>query len=404
MPLTPTRDVPTRILLASVVGCVLAGLSGASEGGDAANRQTAPGDAAKKALGAIAGYRTNRESFTAFSCRFKWAYGTARSIEAARRGELDDKLEHDGLWLVDGQRVRYDLVCTSVNLGDGFNRAANNARGAKGAVVQTRGVEHFYLKNDRIRARQSKIIKTINLFPVEMPDDGIDVTPFSLGVMGGNEILNPAALLQDVVDGRVSGQFTDAIEEHGRPLAAIAAEGKGERARWDYRLDPGRGYLPMHFWKSDPNTGKTYYEAFVLEAKDCGSSRWFPTRAIVVMGDRDAPWPKRVREMHVTELKLEPPDSKDFFLDLSSGTRVVDSRLKNVFTMPDDTRVYESQLESLVERAAEHRAAREQARQVGIAMTLSGRWPLRRLLLINGIVIALLAAAVIWRKYKMPTR
>jgi hypothetical protein len=398
----------SRLISATTVACVLTVVSGFA-GADAPNRQAAVGGSVKQAFGTIAeGYRSNRESFSAFSCRFKWTYGTARSIEAARRGELDDKLEHDGVWIVHDQRMRYDLVCRSVNLGDEFSRAAKVAGDAKGsAVVQARGLEQFYLKNDRIRARQSKVIKMVSLYSLDARDSGINVTPFTLGVMGENGIGSPAEILKEVVDGTLSGQYTGAVEEGGKPLAELAVGRKGEPLRWYYRFDPERGYLPMHFWTTDPKSGKTRYEAFILEARNSGIGRWFPTRAIVVMGDKDAPWPKPVRYLHVTELKCEPPDSKDFFLDIASGTRVVVWPSKAVINVRENSRVYESQLQSLVQRATERQAAREREQHgedIGTATPVSGGWPIGRIIILNAALLLTLLAVFVWRRYTMPTR
>jgi hypothetical protein len=404
----------TRIVFGAAVGCVVIAFLRSARGDDIPptkpKTEATAGDTAKEVFGTIAeGYRTNRESFSAFSCRFKWTYGTARSIEAARHGQLEDKLEHDGLWLVDGQRVRHELVCTSLNLNEAFSQAAKSAQGAHGAVVaQSRGLQHFYLKNDRVRAHQSKIMRCINLVPVDLEDGiGVRITPFSLGVMGEDERFSPAALLTGVVHGDVTGHFNGLVEDNGTPLVSLTVENASEKARVDYRFDPERGYLPVHLWKSDPTTGKCYDETFILEARNCGSARWFPTRAIVVE-DKDAPWPKSVRELRVTDLTLGPQGGKEFFLDATAGTRVLIAHSAiSAFKVQQDVRINESQLESLVQRAAEHRAAREQSRKAeafSSTAPISGGWPIRRVLFINGIVVTSLVAVFIWRKYKMRIR
>jgi hypothetical protein len=356
--------IQKAIVACSLVCGLLSMSAGAGHGAadDAAQKKAAGERKAQDIFRVIAeGYRTNRESFTAFSCRFKWTFGKAQSLEDARLGKFQDVCEHDGLWLVDGQRTRYDLICTTVNLAQEFDRAraeyGKTAGAKREGMIQLRGHEYFYLKNELWRARQSKVIKCVTLVPLGVEDQvGTDPTPFSLGVMGGNEELSPAALLKRVVEGQMIGRFDGTVVEGGRTLLAVSWGNKGERLRLSHRFDPERGYLPVRIWDSDPATAKIYYEAFILDAKNCGSGRWFPMRSIVVKGGVSGRWPKRVRETRVTDLKLERPDGKEFYLDVPARTQVVIVDSPNFFNIKKDTRVHESQLESLAQQAIEHHA------------------------------------------------
>jgi hypothetical protein len=79
-------------------------------------------------------------------------------------------------------------------------------------------------------------------------------------------------------------------------------------------------------------------------------------RSIVVQGGANGRWPKVVKEMRVTELKLERPEAKAFYLDVPAGTQVLILGSQNSVKIKADTRVHESQLESLAQQAIENRA------------------------------------------------
>jgi hypothetical protein len=398
----------TKRTICWVTACGLLLLSTAAatcSAGDAAQEAAGSEGNAKDIFGAIAeGYRANRESFTEFSCRFKWRNGKARSLEDARNGKLEQVLEHDGLWIVDGLRTRYQFVCSSVNLSQEFDRAVVARRKTPGITreISLPGQEYFYLKNGTMRAHQSKIIKSLNLIPLETEDPaGIQVTPFALGLMGGDEVLGPSAILKGVVDGHFIGRFDGTVEEAGKPLLAVSRGYKGEGLRTSYRFDPERGYLVVHFWDSDPHSGKRNYEAFMVEAKDCGSGRWFPMRSIVVPGEENEPWPRRVKEMRVTELTLGRPADQDFVLDVPAGTQVTIVHTSNSVNIEHDTRVHESELESLAQRAIEHRALlgeRRKARLAGESLSAPQGWSTRSLVTINIVLITALFGVFIVRR------
>jgi hypothetical protein len=290
------------------------------------------------------GYRANRTSFGAFTCRFTFKWGQAATLDDAKIGKIESTVEADGLWIVDGPRTRYLLVTTSVKPRKGPEPVEQrNVREHQVTVVATPGVQESYLQNKDVRAQQSG--RFIRLSPARGKEDMPHITPFSLGVMGGD-----ATLLGRVADGRDNAHVDGTVEENGKSLLALSCGPKGRPARLIYRFDPKRGYLPVHFWNVDPDSGKRKFEASLLELKDCGSGRWIPLRGIVVSGTKDDPWPRRVREMRVTQLKLERPDENDFALDVPSGTRFFDSISRQQTVIQVATRLHESELNSVFDR------------------------------------------------------
>jgi hypothetical protein len=85
-------------------------------------------------------------------------------------------------------------------------------------------------------------------------------------------------------------------------------------------------------------------------------------RSIVVLGGKDTPWPRRVREVRVTELKLERPASTEFHLDLTAGTSIKIVKSSNFMRLPAATRIYDTDLESLAQRVIEASKARTSRR------------------------------------------
>jgi hypothetical protein len=313
------------------------------------------------------GYRVNREGFSALTCRFAWRCGTANSLEDAQRGQLVDPIEHAGLWIVDGERVRYELSCTSPDLQGKAPQARRAVTVAGMRVpknVDVAGIECFFLKSATYRAHQSKLLKGVSLIPPDIQEvSGVLLTPFSLGFMGRDERFSPANLLKGVAEGRCSGRIDGIVEQKGRSLVGISVgEEKGAPPLRGFQLDPGRGFLPMHWWDTDADTGERLYEESTLAVKDCGAGRWFPMRSIVVLGGKDAPWPRSVQEVRVTELKLERPASTEFHLDLAAGTSIKIVRSSNFMRLPAATRIYDTDLESLAQRVIQASKARTSGR------------------------------------------
>jgi hypothetical protein len=259
-------------------------------------------------------------------------------------------------------------------------------------MLELNGTEEHYLSNDRIRAHQSRLIHAMNLLPAEQDDQaGIQVTPFSFGVMGADEQLNPGRLLKRVVDGQGAGTYEGTVNEEQRTLVAVSL-GPGGGTNQYYRFDPDRGYLATHFWRSNPESGKISFEVFVLEAKKCGSGRWFPMLSIVVQGGVDGPWPKTVKEIRVSELSLEKPNADDFCLDVAAHTRVAFANGTSFVTIAENKRVDGAALEALAQQLLDKQNGRVVAGGPPIqpVRRMPWLWPLNVGLIIAGTAIFLL--------------
>jgi hypothetical protein len=321
-----------------VAGAVLLATHPSCFGGDGTT--PAEQDAKTVCRQIVDGCRANRDSLGPFTCRFKYKTGKAASLDDAKNGKIESTLEADGLWIVDGPRTRYLLVTTSVKPRKlGAPVVERGLGGQPVTRVETAGIQESYLENKDVRARQSG--RLIKLSPAMGKEAEPDITPFSLGMNSGL-----TTLWQRVADGRDDAHVDRTIEENGKSLLALSWGPKGQPPRLLYQVDPKRSYLPIHFGAVDPASGKWSIEASILELKDCGSGGWFPMRGLVISGAKDDPWPRGVRELRVTELKLERPDDQEFALDVPAQTRIFDSISRQQTVIGTKTQLHESQLTS----------------------------------------------------------
>jgi hypothetical protein len=265
---------------------------------------------------AAEGYLSNRESFDSFTCKFTVTTAKAQSVQNALDGVFIDAVVSEGLWVVDKDRVKYELV-GDPNL---LTKALSAPRiGNKiGLPFDSEG----YLTDGKIQMRHAPEINCANVRPPGVAGPGIKLTPFGMGIMGEGDVVNPGRVLRDCADGKVFGRYDGSKLIDGIEALAFS-RGEGEDYRLEYQLNPKQGFNPIRITGESPGSDQLDYRAFVTY-RACTGERWFPERSVVVWNpDRKDP-PFRIREIKLNEINLGKPPADSFYLDMTKGTQVSD--------------------------------------------------------------------------------
>jgi hypothetical protein len=146
-------------------------------------------------------------------------------------------------------------------------------------------------------------------------------TPLTLAMFDLRRRWAPDTLLAN------PAEFTFAPDDlqasDGRPTVAARFAGKVETSpvTWRFAFDPARGHLPARMAASDRISPPS--EVWLLEARDCGRGRFFPTKYISFSHPREPAEPFDVRLYVVTELDPDyTPTREDLTVALPAGTQV----------------------------------------------------------------------------------
>lgn len=252
-------------------------------------------------------YLHNRESFPFFTCSFVVSSGGARNEEEARlRGPTGAVTRRSGIWVVDGDKVRYELLPVG--------RLKIEGAGGDGAFSVTLPPE-IYLANGPAGLKADLVMNGGILYSRDkVPSRPPSLTPWDFADLHGTG--------EDYTFGRLIAEYSGRPDVYQFSLRG-PEELRGKRVvRVDvhsgdvfnvFFLDPKRAYLPVEIWC--PVKGQPDIKVFVTHVRACSNARWFPERCVVV-------WlPPReykdagvtVRELRVTELDVDRPPAEEAF-------------------------------------------------------------------------------------------
>jgi hypothetical protein len=268
---------------------------------------------------AAEGYMNNRESFGFFSCRFTVTTGKAQNIQEALNGNLTDPVVSEAYWIVDKKYVKYEVT------GDEALLTKARAKPRVGNTVALPFCPEGFLTDGIIQMRHSPPIKGANIWPPGVAGSGMGMTPFGIGIMASNDVMNPGKVLRACADGKVFGRYDGSKQIDGVELLMFF-RGDGEDYRLKYWIDPMQGFNPIQITGQSSQTKSLEYRAF-FTYRQCEGQRWFPVRGLVVWYPERSDPPFNVREIKVTELNTAtPPALSDFYLDLPEKTQVSDPK------------------------------------------------------------------------------
>ena len=357
-----------------------------------------------KAIGE--GYLGNREAFTYFRCEFTFTEGMAATVEDGLAGKLTDAVVSRGVWVVDGDTFRYELSCPDEILQKAFDGPKLALESPENRSSKFYGVKlpcdpHGFVTNGKIQLRHGPTIHSANIRSADIPLPGITITPFSVGVMGENDELNPGALLTQGGDGSYAFAWLPASSEsdgEAELLTVAFGWGPDEHGpmRRSMQLDPQKGFLPVHcetFFKPEDDLVAQYGARVSIlsypRIRSVSNGRWFPERSIMLeYPDRDQPHRTQIVEVKLLEADQRPAAS-EFEISIPRGTAVADpSDLRSGFKLQSTRRVGPDDLDDLL--AETHGVLKRRIEGEG-SPTPIPRPRLQILMWINGVLLLGLA-------------
>lgn len=348
-------------------------------------------------LKAIAnGCLNHRESFPAITCKFTYLQGTANGLDVAIRGQPGDikpSTTSSMRWLVDKQSALLEL-----RADPSIWKEAQSQAEKAGAPISVPVASQTILTSGSFTLNYYGDWESANISGLDHPTHRkIRLTPFSIGLMGDNEALNPGNMLSECVRGKMTCESiaTENLDGH-RIVVVQASFGRPEKPmRMKYWLDPDRGFLPIRSIIIG-SQGKELERGYWTDIRKCSGGRWFPWRGVhittfgVVDPDKGS-GPLRVEEIRVNSLDVDKsPARTSFQVVLPKGITAVDPEVQGAVTdrLTEDETVGLDDLAKLHKRCldmAEIRQARraQWEKEKGTAV----QWPF-------GIITALMATII----------
>lgn len=377
--------VPTP---SKVVGALIFALGGwIADAAPTALGQTPGADRGNEALQIKAigeAYLANRESFPFFHCRFTLSDGVAENLnDAIARGPTRDVTVADCVWIVDGDRVRYERI----------PRGPMTPKSAGGTSFTVPISPEIYLTAGEFGLYADLVLSGGGLAsPNKRAPKQVTMTPWDLvDATGHGEEYSPGALIQKF-HGMTQATFHIRATEQrlGRRTVPLDVN---IGIPLVFYLDPERGYLPIEM-QSFMN-GQVFAHTFTTDVRACSNNRWFPERTVIAWPKPGDDGPLRVRELRITELEVdEPPDDDEFALVAPQDLRFhngVDNTAR--VKVEAGRRIHVDDLPALVAES-EHRILPSDA-------PLSASSSLRRWLIAANVAILLtLCAIAFYRRHK----
>ena len=287
-------------------------------------------DPTAAARAAVAAYGKNLRAFPHLRCVFHVRRGSAPAADEAKAGRITVEMEDDFTYSADGPRVRFDTHGTPVQ--EGLRGKQGRPLGGNLNAVQIDFfAESVYLTNGAEELVHDTGM-TANLFSPDLPASPDPAHPLATGVFDWHLRRTPDRMAA-LPDGyNFVGEGPQTLD--GRPTVRARFFSVVGDAAWVVDFDPARGHLPYRSQvldRSDDGKGplRVTNEAWVLDAKDCGKGRFFPTRVVDY-------WPYKhdepmvdVRETVVKELDADfKPTPATFVHRPPDHTGVIYSRSK----------------------------------------------------------------------------
>ncbi len=262
------------------------------------------------------GYLANRNAFRFLTCRFRVRDGIAHGIEdAVRRGPTSEVVTADGVWVVDGERERYERRVLS-----GVKPIGKGASGMGVAVPPV-----LYIKGGELAISLDGVLRGGGLYSSRYRGPGPSMTPWDmLGALDAEGKVNPG----DVVDmylGQTGAklEFHGAVQVRDKAVEQFVVDFGG--GTWIFLVDPAEGYLPTEI-QALSTSGTVDRKCFTTDVRACTQGRWFPVRSVAVWVDgQPETGYLHVRELEVLELEVDrQPKEADFVASLASPMVVHD--------------------------------------------------------------------------------
>ena len=346
---------------------------------------------------AVERFAANLRSFPHYTCKYTVTRAEAYSFDDALAGKWVNAVSIDCVLRVDGEYEAWSGRKPPAPPG-GPPPAKPGQWGAAGLLHLW---DFDYAGNSHIGLTDGKGMSGAwNLLP---SDQWFEPVLAPIGAGHGRKqrsVGNPDTLLADP-----KWEFADegSVEAAGRRLVRVwlshtfAHRGGSFNHVERFHLDPTRGYLPT--WRSldvEPNRtldGRPSEQTYLVEAKDCGSGRWFPMRVLSVRAMISPGIAHQVSELRVTELDLARPPDDEFAVRMPGGSLVVHgSNPRKQFRLAGPQTIHARHLPDL-EAELDATLPPPSTWEQLLAPFESWRWPAIGL----GAIVLVGALAIVWR-------
>ncbi|MFL5243657.1 MAG: hypothetical protein ACJ8FY_16250 [Gemmataceae bacterium] len=263
-------------------------------------------------------YLNNRQAFNFLTCRFTVTKATARSAEDGVVGKTINPAQERVLWVCDENKVRYQTIAKPLNMTGG-----DQGSGKVSSTTVPFGTGD-YLADGPTRFRYVPEMKCANVFSPDSAGQGIDLTPFSMGMMGIDEKLNPWQLIHDCVNkARVCVEPKREIVD-GNDVISFSVGRSPDELEFRYSLDISHGFLPRRItlYRSDGRSIST--TVMLTHVRKCSGDRWFPERTVAVSFPRRETDSVSVREIKTEFLDVDERPPVDLFsVEIPEGTQIL---------------------------------------------------------------------------------
>jgi len=287
-------------------------------------------------------YLHNREGFARFTCRFETTFGKARSWEDALARRLENPCTFDGLWVVDGDKVRFELLCDPEKI----------PVIAVGHYLDSPFLSNMFLGDSSIQLTVSPDQGIANINPPELPA-GLKMTPFDMGWMGENEQSSPGRYILRSLEDKKETALYEGAEKHEGVEAAVVKVGGGKGGRWcKYYMDPKRGFLPVETVVTEND--KMSYRYLITDIKSCPGGLWYPAQSLVVIYPFKGEPKFIVKIWEVKEMRLdELPPANPFCINVPKGTTICDASVSTPaqYKLEKDETICLSGLKDVLDKA-----------------------------------------------------
>ena len=355
---------------------------------------------------AAEGYLSNREAFRSFRCEFRFVEATAESADDAIEGKLKNPQEITGVWLVDGENVKYSLLVDSQTVRKTIEEAKKRhqpAASKEGEAVPLPMPR--FLGNEVLKYQGHAIshgILAVNVVSLKENAERLEVrrTPWSMNMMGAEECLSPGRLIKECLKfdaERLRYDGSSVVDGVETMVVSLKMKAEPHDLRFDFHFDPKRGFLPIMISQTDLSSGKVRRLAKILEAKHCSKDRWFPTESVLLYDPEEVGKGIRVERFEVLKLNADNPSADDaFFLDLPKEIQVNIRGKHGPYYIHLDApkRVFGTDLERLYNDTVEAGERRLAQRAAMTGQPYQGAQTGNRIWVIAGCVLAALATLV----------
>jgi hypothetical protein len=346
------------------------------------------------------GYLHNRESFKFLTCKYKVTVGKVSSVESARRGEIVDKKTADFLWIVDGHKTLlekgFDPDLLEIERNDQ----------AKSKVGNATFLPEKFVSNGPMHLRYAPFINVASVNGPVNPSEGVELTPFDMGIMGPDEKFSPGRVLS--MDWKPKKFFLsyDGSEKKERDsdIRIVTLRRSPEEVVYKYCLDARRGFLPVEHWQMNEE-GRMMFRLFITSIENSAEVGWFPMRSILIWDPESGDKQLTVREIIVTKLDVtNRPKESDFAIVLPKKTFVNDGVLaKTQFSLTEDTTIRLVDLPTLYGRC-QQTLAKQLSLESHLGLSKVEESSTRYVLIIvNGVLVVLVLLLVrhVWKRYRL---